>query len=271
MGESASILVIEDDLSINDIVCRRLKREGYEVCAAFSGTEAKMLLGDGATSRSFDLVLTDLMLPGLSGDKLVSLIRNSVDKKRSIPIIVISARTSPRDKVDLLSMGADDYLSKPFDLDELVARVQVQLRKTAQARAAVSTLGADAVEASTDAVKRTLGDSSQRDRLVLGRIALDELQRRVEVDGRVISLTRTEFDLLAFLLHHPKVVFTKQELYEYIWNEPYPSQENSVSAHISNIRTKLKSVAADDYIQTVWGIGFKVEIPESEMLRSDNP
>ena len=257
MNEQASILVIEDDPSINEVVCKRLEREGYEVCAAFSGTEARMLLEAGSQLQSFDLVITDLMLPGLAGDELVSLIRSSVGAQKYLPIIVISARTSSKDKVDLLSLGADDYLSKPFDLDELAARVQVQLRKSALiARPTVPEEGVASSLAGLSA------DELSCPPVTLGRITADESQRQVTVDGAPIPLTRTEFDLLLLLLRHPKVVFTKQELYEHIWHEPYPGQENSVSAHISNIRTKLKLTEADDHIQTVWGIGFKAEAPE---------
>lgn len=259
MNKQVNILVIEDDPSINEVVCKRLEREGYEVCAAFSGTEARMLLGGGTDAQSFDLVITDLMLPGLAGDELVSLIRNSAGVQKYLPVIVISARTSPKDKVDLLSLGADDYLSKPFDLDELVARVQVQLRKSALiARPTASE--ADAASS----LARLSEDEPLGPPITLGRIIADESQRQVSVDGTPISLTRTEFDLLILLLRHPKVVFTKQELYEHIWHEPYPGQENSVSAHISNIRAKLKPVGADDHIQTVWGIGFKAEAPYVE-------
>lgn len=264
MNERVNILVIEDDPSINEVVCKRLEREGYEVCAAFSGTEARMLLGGGTDAQSFDLVITDLMLPGLAGDELVSLIRNSAGAQKYLPVIVISARTSPKDKVDLLSLGADDYLSKPFDLDELVARVQVQLRKSALIARPT---------ASEEGIAGSLKGSSEDEPLcppvTLGHIIADESQRQVTVDGTPIPLTRTEFDLLILLLRHPKVVFTKQELYEHIWHEPYPGQENSVSAHISNIRAKLKPVGADSHIQTVWGIGFKAEAPKADRKVSE--
>lgn len=263
VNERVNILVIEDDPSINEVVCKRLEREGYEICAAFSGTEARMLLGAGVYSQSFDLVITDLMLPGLAGDELVSLIRNSASTEKYLPVIVISARTSSKDKVDLLSLGADDYLSKPFDLDELVARVQVQLRKSSLMRHLATSEGN-----SSCPLAPSLAEEALLSDITLGRIAVDESQRRVTVDGIAVPLTRTEFELLILLLRHPKVVFTKQELYEHIWHEPYPGQENSVSAHVSNIRSKLKRVGADEYIQTVWGIGFKVAVPETDNSES---
>lgn len=247
-----NILVIEDDPSINDIVCKRLAKDGHALTSAFSGTEAKMLL----ESKRFDLVITDLMLPGLAGDELVPYIRRSLG---SLPIIVISARTSSVDKVDLLTLGADDYLSKPFDLDELAARVKVQLRRSG-AGCAEAKSGAQCCEGDTSSGS-TLGSRSDRAQLELGPLRLDPAQRRLSVSGEDVLLTRTEFDMLHLLMSRPKQVFTKQDLYEHVWNEPYPGQENSVNAHISNIRAKLRETAADGCIQTVWGIGFKLELP----------
>lgn len=244
------ILVIEDDPSINDVVCTRLKREGYTVTPAFSGTEAKMLLeASGSDRHPFNLVITDLMLPGMIGEEVVSQIRRS---NENTPIIVISARTSAADKVDLLSLGADDYLVKPFDLDELVARVKVQLRRL---RISTSNDGELVLRPSASATDETAAT------ITFGPIVIDPERRTVSVASAKLSLTRTEFDMLHVLACHPRRVFSKQELYEHVWNEPYPGQENSVNAHLSNVRSKLRAVGADGYIQTVWGIGFKLDEP----------
>ncbi len=246
-----TVLVIEDDVSISEIICTRLAKEGYQTVPAFSGTEAKMLLS-APDAQAFDVVVTDLMLPGMAGDELVALIRRA---NADIPIIVVSARTSPKDKVDLLTIGADDYLSKPFDLEELTARVNVQLRK-----AAVRLAGEAGDQAAAGALAAvSAGVSVASADVTLGCLSVDPVQRRAMVSGAEIVLTRTEFDMLHALMRHPKRVFTKQELYEQVWNEPYPGQENSVNAHISNLRSKLKGTDADGYIQTVWGIGFKFD------------
>lgn len=231
--EQTHILIVEDDAAINDVVSTRLRKEGFQVTSAFSGTEAKLLLKDEA----FDLVVTDLMLPGMTGEDMVALVRRDLG---SLPIIVISARVATADKVSLLQQGADDYLSKPFDLDELVARVQVQLRRTVNRS---DLAGSDACNEKTLAYR----DWQMR-----------PVSRSFLSKGEAVQLTRTEFDMLALLMAHPTRVFTKQELYEHTWAEPYTSQDSTVAAHISNLRSKLRPSGTDDYIQTVWGIGFKL-------------
>lgn len=218
--------MVEDDAAINDVVCTRLGREGLEAVAAFSGSEAQLLM----EHRSFDLVITDLMLPGCSGEGLVKAIRN---RGNGLPIIVASARTASADKVALLELGADDYLAKPFDLDELAARVAVQLRH------------------------RSNSVPSKDGVLQAGRWTIDPASRTLAIDGAAVDLTPTEYAFAEMLCRHPNRVFSKQELFEAVRGEPYAAAENTVSAHISNLRTKLKPTGTDGYIQTVWGIGFK--------------
>lgn len=228
---SASLLVVEDDAAINDVVCTRLRQEGYEPVAAFSGSEAQLLLD----SRPFDLVITDLMLPGCSGEALVESIRA---RQGDLPVIVASARSAPVDKVALLELGADDYLAKPFDLDELAARVAVQLRH-----------------------RRGRGADPSESLLRVGRWVIDPDARCLAVDGAEVPLTPTEFAFALLLAGHPKRVFSKRELFESVRGEPYAAAENAVSTHVSNLRNKLKATGTDDYIQTVWGIGFKLVPP----------
>lgn len=237
---SRRILVVEDDIAISDIVCKQITKLGFTPEPAFSGTEAKRALA----SEVFDLVITDLMLPGLDGEDVVRLIREDDD---SIPIIVLSARRETSDKVDLLSLGADDYMTKPFDLEELSARILVQLRNSAKRQPN------DFPTASSARTQREI---------VMGTIRLVPAERLLTVNEREVQLTRTEYDLLLLLAENPKRVFTKEELYEHLWGEPPASQDNSVSTHISNVRSKLKPFSADDYIQTVWGLGFKLEEPK---------
>lgn len=264
-GGRARILLIEDDASINEIVGDHLERCGYACARAFSGTEARMLL----ERERFDLVVTDLMLPGLTGEELVEIIRRS---NAATPIIVVSARTAPADKVDLLRLGADDYLAKPFDLDELSARIDVQLRhRRAQMEVALKAgaaagasdvaLGAmDSLEALGTA--STAGaDEVERGRMLrVGRWQVDRAARTLEVDGQDVALTRTEFNILELLASHPKRVFTKQELFELVWGEPYATEDSTVNVHVSNLRHKLRPSGTDSYIQTVWGLGFKLSI-----------
>lgn len=232
MEDNARILVIEDDIDINDVVATSLQKAGYACEQAFSGSEARLLLKTAAMEGEapFDLVVTDLMLPGASGEDLVREIRNRSDA----PIIVVSARTGTNDKVELLKLGADDYLTKPFDLDELHARIAVQLRHAA----------------------RGAGRSSAG--LRFKDWVLDTEGRTLVAAGQPVKLTRLEYDIVETLVRRPKKVFTKQELFRAAWNEECFVEEKAVNVHISNIRGKLKPTGTGGYIETVWGIGFKL-------------
>lgn len=232
------VLVVEDDADINEIVATHLARHGFACTQAFSGSEARLLLGSDAVP--FDVVVSDLMLPGLAGEELVALIR---ERDAGVPVIIISARTAASDRIDLLKLGADDYLTKPFDLDELVARIEVQLRHRARrvpdgAGNATSECGAS---------------------LRFRDWELDTESRTFAVSGTAVELTRIEFNILQALLEHPGRVFSKQELFECAWGEPYAADDNTVNVHVSNIRTKLKPSGTDGYIKTVWGMGFKLQ------------
>lgn len=231
----ARVLVIEDDAAINDVVATRLGRDGHAVTQAFSGSEARLLLRQG--DAAFDVVVCDLMLPGVPGEELVSLVRA---RDGATPIIVISARAAATDKVDLLRLGADDYLAKPFDLDELAARVEVQLRH----RGAAAPAGR---------------------RLRWRRWELDPEARTLAVDpgeggepGGAPALTRIEFNILETLVRRPNRVFSKAELFELAWGEPFAGDDSTVAVHVSNIRAKLRATGTDDYVRTVWGMGFKL-------------
>lgn len=235
------VLIVEDDADINQIVATHLARHGMECTQAFSGSEAR-LLASGDTFP-FDIVVSDLMLPGLSGEELVSLIR---EHDARVPIIVISARTTTSDRIDLLKLGADDYLTNPFDLDELMARIEVQLRHRGLAGADGGTTDSAAGGASTQALRFRTWE-------------LDPEARTFAVAGEPVELTRIEFNILHALISHPKRVFSKQELFERAWGEPYAADDNTVNVHVSNIRAKLKTSGTDNYIKTVWGMGFKLQ------------
>ena len=309
-----AILVIEDDAAINDVVCSTLKGEGYECVSAYSGTEARLLLQAEPSTYSFDLVICDLMLPGMPGEEVVAFIR----AQSNVPILVISAKAEVMDRVSLLRQGVDDYLVKPFDLDELVARVEALLRRSALVNDAAKGTGSRAIEnamegaanhaasnatksatncadetatsytannATENTVNHTAKDTKKstsintlrnpsenaaksitsnaienaaESAITFGEWTLDENQRRFEVRGIPIRLTRTEFDIVMALMRHPRKVFTKRELYEAAWREESFVEEKAISTHISNIRTKLKATGTDSYIETVWGIGFKL-------------
>lgn len=234
------VLIVEDDADINQIVATRLAREGFLCTQAFSGSEARLLMKAApdenprseAGTFPFDLVICDLMLPGVAGDELVGEIR-ALDA--GVPIIVVSARTAPADKIDLLGIGADDYLTKPFDLDELVARIAVQLRHRGRAKA-----------------------PGAGDTLRFRSWELDPASKTFTAAGTPIELTRIEFAIVELLMRHPRRVFSKQELFEGAWGEPYAADDNTLNVHISNIRTKLRASGTDGYLKTVWGMGFKL-------------
>lgn len=241
-ANGAAVLIVEDDADINGIVSDHLARAGYACTQAFSGTEARLVLeraaaagalSDSSASAPFDVVVCDLMLPGLAGEDIVQLIRAT---DVVTPIIVTSARTAATDKIDLLKLGADDYLAKPFDLDELVARIEVQLRHRG-----------------CSVAPRPGGRV-----LSVGSWELDCEARTLAVGGEDIPLTRTEFNIVELLAAHPKKVYTKQELFELAWGEPYSVEDSTVNVHVSNLRRKLKPTGTDSYLQTVWGMGYKL-------------
>ena len=216
-----TILIIDDDAAIGDLEQEVLARAGYAVLRAYSGTEALLLL---RSSRP-DLILLDLMLPGLSGEEVLPQIRG-------IPVIVVSARASVQDKVALLLGGAADYLTKPFDTKELLARVAVRLREASR---------------SPLAAVCTCGD-----------LTLDMAAHAVRVGGVPVQLTRTEYAILKLLMQNPGQVLAKSVLLDRISEDTPDCTENSLKTHISNLRGKLRGVSGRDYIEAVWGIGFRL-------------
>lgn len=218
------IAVIDDDVPIGNMVEEVLTREGYEVLRAYSGTEALLLL---ERQRS-DLVLLDLMLPGLSGEEVLPRIKG-------IPVIVVSAKVDVQDKVSLLMDGAADYITKPFAVSELLARITVQLRQKEQAGAA---------------------EFTEPGRLVYEDLELTESDRRVTAGGTAVHLTRTEYAILHLLMKNPGQVITRSVLLDRISEETPDCVESSLKVHISNLRKKLREAGGREYIEAVWGIGF---------------
>lgn len=215
------ILIIDDDIHIGNMLEEALSKEGYEVLRAYSGTEALLVLA-GAKP---DLILLDLMLPGLQGEEVISQIKG-------IPVIVVSAKADLENKVDLLLGGAVDYVTKPFHMRELLARIFVHL-KNAESMTAFSEL--------------TFGD-----------IVLATDTRTVKAGDTEIKLTRTEYAILKLLMQNPTQVVTKSLLLERISADTPDCTESSLKMHISNLRKKLREVTDKDYIEAVWGIGFKM-------------
>lgn len=215
------ILVIDDDVHISDMIEEALTKEGYSILKAYSGTEAMYVL----SKTSPDLILLDLMLPGLSGEELLP-------KIKDIPVIVISAKLDVDNKVRLLLDGAADYITKPFDLSELKARIIVALR-SGRGKAGV---------------------------MEFGDISLDTSAHSVSVSGEPVRLTRTEYAILKLLISNPEQVITKSNLLDKIAMDTPDCTETSLKMHVSNLRRKLRDISGKDYIESVWGIGFKLRL-----------
>lgn len=220
------IAIVDDDIYIGDMLQEVLERAGYAVSRAYSGSEAVLLAKSG---RRPDLVLLDLMLPGLSG-------RQALPELRGIPVIVLSARGAVEDKVQLLLEGAADYVTKPFDTRELLARIAVQLRGP---------------------------ESGLSPLLRYKAICLDTGLRSVSAGGQAVRLTRTECAILRLLMENPEQVVTRSRLLDDVSRDTPDCVESSLKVHISNLRRKLRQAGAGDCIQAVWGIGFRLAQEES--------
>lgn len=220
------ILIIEDNKDVNLLLKETLISEGYEVISAFDGLEGTKL----AKSSEFNLILLDIMLPYKSGDEILKEIRTWGD----VPVIILSAKDMVGTKIDLLKLGADDYITKPFDLGEVAARVAVQLRRAHKQMKEAEVL-------------------SYKDLIV------EKEDKRVTVNGQEVELTAKEYSMLELLLNNPNKVFSKANIYEAVWNEEYLGDDNAVKTHMSNLRSKLKKVNAEaEYIETVWGLGYRL-------------
>lgn len=226
MEKQFTIMVVEDDTNINNLLKTALEKAGYQVLQAFSGTEAELIL---QMRESIALVLLDLMLPGISGEEVLKHIR----ERGNFPVIVLTARDSLDEKIGMLTQGADDYITKPFEIPEVIARIQVQLRH----------------------VERGI----ENKQMAYRDLVLDKVTYQVRIDGKVVSqITKQEFAILELLVSHPKQVFSKEDIFSYAWNEPYMGETKTLDVHISNIRKKIKQVTTDEYIETVWGIGYRL-------------
>lgn len=228
------ILIVEDDTNINNLLREALSKEGYSCEQAFSGTEAKLLLN--MQKHGYALVLLDLMLPGISGEVVLEEIR----KKGNLPVIVLTAKDSLDEKVEVLTSGADDYITKPFNPLELVARVKSHLRRYMQ-------LGSTAIKES-EAI------------YTVGGLAINDDLKEVTVDGEPVKLTPIEYNILLLLVKHQGKVFSIDQIYENIWNENAVGVDNTVAVHIRHIREKIEINPKEPrYLKVVWGVGYKIE------------
>lgn len=222
------ILIVEDDTDINALLVKIVHAAGYDTVSAFSGTEAELLMAREIPS----LILLDLKLPGLSGERLLRKIRKELQS--NTPVIIISAKNSLDNKVFLLKDGADDYITKPFEPEEVIARIQVCLR-------------------------RVKNECMNKGVIHYKKLELHPDSRIILLNGHELSLTGHEFDILLLLMQNPEKVYSRESLYELVWNGGYYGENNTVNVHISNIRKKMKHIdPVEEYIQTVYGIGFKL-------------
>ncbi|MDE7052002.1 MAG: response regulator transcription factor [Lachnospiraceae bacterium] len=227
------ILLVEDDIEISDMLKNFLSTENFEVTASYNGKDAcqKFFMD------KYSLVLLDLMVPGLSGMEVLKKIREA----STVPVIIISAKDSDSDKTLGLGMGADDYITKPFSVTEVLARIKANIRRSTQYAADTSNSAGE---------EETIIEK--------GGLVINTNDYSVYKNGSKIELTIKEFEILKLLFLNPKKVFTKEQIYSFVWNDAYMGDENAVNVHISRLRNKIEEDKKNpEYIVTVWGIGYK--------------
>lgn len=228
--DNHKILLVEDDMEISEMLENYLTMENFEVACAADGQEACRLFD----STAFSLVLLDLMIPKISGMDVMQHIR----KNSVVPIIILSAKDSEADKTLGLGLGADDYITKPFSVTEVMARIKANIRRATQ------------YDTSSPAVT---------DLLSAGALTMNLTDYTVSKNGEKIDLTAKEFEILKLLLQNPQKVYTKEQIYSLVWNDAYLGDENAVNVHISRLRNKIEDNPREPrYIVTIWGIGYKL-------------
>ena len=223
------ILIVEDDKEINRLICDYLSDSGFTTVSVGNGLDAVRMIRD---ENELSLVLLDLMLPFQSGDSVLKKVREFSD----VPVIIVSAKSMVQSKIDAIRMGADDYITKPFDLDELLVRIEAVLRRY-----------------------RSRTDNAEKTSLSYKNLVIDRSNASAAVNGEHLQLTVKEYAILELMLLNPKKLFSKSNLFESVWNEPYFNDDTTIKVHMSNIRSKLKKLDPDEeYIETVWGMGYKL-------------
>lgn len=220
------VMIVEDDVEINKLLTDFLNKNGYEVFCQYDGLHVL----DCLVENKIDLLLMDIMLPYRSGDIVLSDIR----RHSTVPVIILSAKETTQNKIDLLRLGADDYITKPFDMEEVLARMESNLRRTQ--------------------IQNSSQSFFQHKDLIL-----DFEKNTVFLQGKELFLTAKEYAILELLMKYPDKVFSKANLFQSIWGTEYISEDNTLNVHISNLRNKLKNVRPEeDYIDTIWGIGYRL-------------
>lgn len=226
------LLIVEDNRDISMMLAEFLAEHEYEVECAYEGRQASCFIKD----NEYDIILMDLMLPYKSGDSLIKELRERTDT----PVICLSAKSGMDTRLEVLRMGADDYILKPFDLNEVLVRIEVVLRRSG--------------------ARNGENDENGSGRIVsVGELIFFIEENRVEYQGKNISLTSKELHILRLLMEQPTKTFTKANLYESVWKDVYYYEDNTINVHVSNLRGKLKKATGHDYIETVWGIGYRIK------------
>lgn len=220
------ILIIEDNIDINNLLRDILIKENYEVRQCFTAMEA-LLQKD---LEEFDLMILDLMMPVKSGEEFIKEIR---DKSISIPIIVISAKIDVDSRVNVLNIGADDFIKKPFEKEDVLARIQANIRRYREFSKINSSLN-------------------------YKNLKYNKQMENFTINGNELQLTKTELNILKLFIKNQNRIFTKKNLYEAVWQDNFAADEDTINVHISNIRNKIKKFDSEDYIETVWGIGYRL-------------
>jgi len=229
------VLIVEDDGQIRSLLAEYLKENDFETIEAKDGREASIKIGE----QTYDIVLMDMMLPFKSGDMLIQELRESpIEERRKTPVIVLSARSFKDIRLKVLRMGADDYIVKPFDLDEVLVRMEVVLRRSVMAEG----------EKEDNAVCKWNYKG----------VELDTEKNVVTYNNEILKLTFKEMGLLELFLRNPSKTFTKANLYEAVWGDSYCYEDNTINVHMSNLRSKLKKAVGGEFIETVWGIGYRL-------------
>lgn len=226
--EKIKILVVEDGKEINQLLCDYLNKQGYETISAMQGLEAVSTFRE---HKDIALVLLDIMLPYQSGDSVLAKIR----EKSDVPVIMLSAKDGVQTKIDTIRLGADDYITKPFDLDEVLVRIEAILRRTNKKPETASKI------------------------LTFKNMKIDCEAKTVTVKDNILELTSKEYAILELLLTYPNKMFSKANLFESIWNEPYFNGDTTLKVHMSNLRNKIRTFDEEEYIETIWGMGYRLK------------
>jgi DNA-binding response OmpR family regulator len=226
----AFILVVEDDVEVNQLICNQLQKQGYKTETAFDGEKAIELF----QRNKFDLIILDIMIPIIDGFGVMTKVR----EQSNIPILILSAKNDEVDKIVGLKLGADDYLTKPFSIKELLARIEAMLRRS---------------------IIYNHDPLSEKTILTYQNLKMDIETFQVWIDQKEIILTGKEFEILRFFLMHPLHVFTKSQIFEHVWGEEYMADDNTMMVHIRRLRKKIEpDPNHPTYIHTIWGIGYKL-------------